>query len=406
MWKSLKRAALVGILVLLLLALNVTAACGPGKPAIDELRIGVMGGQTGPAASSVVSLLDELEHVFRYINEVEGGIDGVKINWRIIDNKGTPEGAILSYRELRDGFDPLFYIAVEDYYYLGIKDEIAEDNAVLFTLSAIDPNAYLPPNQFFSVSIPLSDGFAGFINWAKSNFPGPGNPKIGVLYWELPSGQQYQMALGWAAKQGVELVPVQFPMVTMDLKPQMLQLLDADVDYVWMMGVAGQAAAAIRDAYAVGLGGKVPICFNEYLEPDELLELVGEGAQGIYSYRSESPYSDGTQAANLYTEIWKWATGDEKQSDTRITLTLRSIIIAAIKQTAEDVGWDKLSGEAFYNALVKLSSIDSMGNTGILGFGPDKRIGVSSIKMGQFTKDGRVSVSDWIELPRTFEQID
>jgi hypothetical protein len=190
----------------------------------------------------------------------------------------------------------------------------------------------------------------------------------------------------------------------MDLQPQMLQLRDAGVDYIWMMGVAGQAAVAIRDSYAVGLGGQIPICFNEYVEPDVLLELVGEGAQGFYSYRSESPYSDGSEAASLYTEIWKWATGEEKQSDTRITLTLKAIITAAVMQTAEDVGWDNLSGDAFYNALNELSSIDSLGNTGDLGFGPDKRVGVSSIKMGRYTEDGRVSVGDWIELPRTFER--
>ncbi|MFC1964764.1 ABC transporter substrate-binding protein [Chloroflexota bacterium] len=398
------KAALLVILAILLLALPLATACGSGKLPVDEIRIGVMGGQTGPAADSVVALLEEMEHVFGYINEVEGGIDGVKISWRIVDNKGTPEGAILSYRELRDGFDPLFYIAVEDYYYLGIKDEIAEDNAVLFTLSAIDPRAYLPPNYFFSVSVPLSDGLAGFVKWLKSNWQGEGGPKVGVLYWELPSGQQYQMAMGWAAAQGVELVPVQFPMVTMDLKPHMLRLLDADVDYVWMMCTAGQAAVAIRDAHAVGLAGKIPFCFNEYVEPDVLLELVGEGAQGFYSYRSESPYSDDAEAARLYTEIWKWATGEERQSDTRITLTLKAIITDAVKQAVTDVGWENLDGEAFYNALNKLSSIDSMGNIGNLSFGPDKRVGVSSIKMAQFTKDGRVSISDWIELPRTFEQ--
>lgn len=403
MKKSRTKVLIQLILAVFLLVFTFTTACSSEeKP--KEIRIGLMGGQTGPAAQSVVAMLEELEHVFGYMNEVEGGIDGVKISWRIMDNKGTPEGAITSYRELRDGFDPLFYIAVEDYYYLGIKDEIAEDDAVLFTLSAIDPRAYLPPNQFFSVSVPISDGLGGFINWVKDDWSRQGSPKLGVLYWELPSGQQYQMALGWAAQQGVEVIPVQFPMVTMDLQPQMLQLRDAGVDYIWMMGVAGQAAVAIRDAYAVGLGGQISICFNEYVEPDVLLELVGEGAQGFYSYRTESPYSDGAEAASLYTEIWKWATGEEKQSDTRITLTLKAIITAAIKQTVEDVGWDNLSGEAFYNALNKLSSIDSLGNTGILGFGPDKRVGVSSIKMGRYTKDGRVSVGDWIELPRTFEQ--
>jgi ABC-type branched-subunit amino acid transport system substrate-binding protein len=398
------KAVLFVLLAVLLLALPLTAACGTKKAAGAEIRIGMMGGQTGPAAESVVPMLEELEYIFGYINEVEGGINGMKISWRTMDNKGTPEGAILSYHELRDGFNPLFYIAVEDYYYLGIQEELIQDNAVLFTMSAIDPRAYLPPNQFFAVSLPLSDGLAGFVKWALSDWKGEGSPKIGVLYWELPSGQQYQMAQAWAAAQGVEFVPVQFPMVTMDLNPQMLQLRDAGVDYIWMMGVSGHAAMAIRDAYAAGIGGQIPICFNEYVEPDVLLELVGDGAQGFYSYRSESPYSEGSKAAKEYTDMRKWATGEEKQSDNRITMTLKSIITAAVTQTEKDVGCVNMDGAAFYNALNKLTDIDSRGNTGSLGFGPDKRVGISSIMMGQYTADSRVAVSDWIELPRTFEQ--
>ena len=57
-------------------------------------------------------------------------------------------------------------------------------------------------------------------------------------------------------------------------------------------------------------------------------------------------------------------------------------------------------------ALNKLTSIDTMGNTKNVSFGPDRRIGIAAIKMGKMTKTGRVSVGDWIDLPRAFEGID
>jgi len=387
---------------MLLLALPMAAGCAAEEPEVKEIRIGIMGGQTGPAASSVVPMFEELEHVLNYVNEVEGGIDGIKLSWRIVDNKGTPEGAIIAYKELRDGFDPLFYIAVEDYYYLGIKDMIAEDNAILFTLSALNPQCYIPPSVFYDISLPLSDGFAGFVKWALEDWKGTGKPKIGVLYWDLPSGMQYQMAQKWVMQQGVELVPVQFPIALMDLKPQLMKLRDAEVDYIWMMGLTPNAAVAIRDFLGLGMAG-IPFCFNEYVEPDVLLDLVGEAAEGFYSYRAEGPYADGAPAAELFTKIWKWATNEEKRSDNRITITLKAVITAAVKQALADVGWDKLDRETFSNAVDKLSSIDTWGNTKDLSFGPDKRVGVSTIKMGRFTKGERVSVSDWIDLPRTFE---
>jgi len=398
------RVGLLLVLSILLIALPTVSGCAGGAPSGTEIRIGVMGGQTGPAAASVSSMIEELEHVFNYVNDIEGGIEGAKLSWRIVDNKGTPEGAVTAYKELKGGFNPLFYIVVEGYYYLAVKDELAEDQTAVFTMSAINPQCYLPPSVFFSVSLPISDGFAGFTKWVLDDWKGSGKPKIGVLYWEdLPTGSMWQMAQAWVMKQGVELEPVGYSIRTLDLKPQLMRLRDAEVDYIWMLGLTENAALAVRDALGLGMVGEIPFCFSEYVEPDVLLDLVGEGAEGFYSYRSESPYADGGESAELYTKIWQWATGEEKKSDNRITITVKAIITAAIEQAVADVGWDNMDSEAFYNALNKLSNVDTWGNTRDFGFGPDKRVGISAIKMGQFTKTGRVTVGDWIELPRTFE---
>lgn len=292
---------------------------------------------------------------------------------------------------------------VEDYYYLAIQEDAEADQVAMFTLSALNPQCYLPPSAFFSISLPLSDGFAGFIKWVLEDWKGEGAPRIGALYWDLPSGQQYQMALPWAMKQGVEVVPVQFPIALMDLKPQLLKLQESEVDYIWMMGLTQNAAVAIRDARSLGIAGKIPFVFNEYVEPKVLLELVGAGAAGFYSYRAESPFSDGEDATRRYVDLWKWATDEERWADNRHILTLKAVITAAVKKAAEEAGWDALDRGAFYSALDRLTSVDTWGNTHNFGFGPDKRIGVSAIKMARYTQDGRESVGDWIELPATFE---
>jgi len=400
----------MGLLVFLSLLLvgSTAAGCGGGAPEKEkEIRIGISGGQTGPAAASVIALIEELEHVFRYTNEVEGGVEGAKIAWRIIDNKGGPEGAVLAYKELRDGFDPLFYVFIEDYYFLGVKDEIEQEEGVVITASAINPQSFLPPGRFFSTAIPTSDGFAGYIKWVLENWKGSGMPKIGVLYWgDVPTGLQWRMAQGWAMKQGIELVPKEFSIAAMDLKPQLLALREADVDYIWMLGTSSNANVAIRDFHGLDLAGQIPFTFMEYLEADVLLDLVGEAAEGFYVYRSETPYSDGAKAAELYTNIWQWAAEKEKWSDNRLTINIKAVISAAVKQAVNDVGWENLDSVAVYNALTKLTTIDTLGNSIDFGYAPDKRIGVSTIKMAQFTKDGTVSVSDPITLPRTFEGVD
>ena len=70
-----------------------------------------------------------------------------------------------------------------------------------------------------------------------------------------------------------------------------------------------------------------------------------------------------------------------------------------------DVGWDALDSAAIYTALTNLDEIDTWGNSPGFGYGAS-RVGVSTMRIAQFTADGTEAASDFIELPRTFEQID
>jgi hypothetical protein len=366
-----------------------------------------MGGQTGPAASSVVQILNELTNTLKYTNEVEGGIGGIKLDWKVVDNKGTLDGARSAYLYLRESYQPQIYFVVEDYYYLGLLDLFQKDNSVVFTTSELDPRCFVPPTRFFGVSIPTSDGFAGYVKWVQQNWKGPGQPKIGVLYWDLASGTAWQSAQSWALKQGVTLDPVQYSMTTLDLKSPLLRMKNDGCTSVWMMSISQVAALAVRDMLSLGLTTTMPMTFNEFVESDVLLGLVGSAAQGFTIVRSESPYADNTQAAQLYSKIWKWATGKDTWSDNRLVITLKTAITAAVNRAAANVGKDKIDGASIYDALNQLSTIDTLGNSSpAFGYGPTSRIGVKAIKISKMTDKGTVSASDYITTPRTFEGID
>jgi branched-chain amino acid transport system substrate-binding protein len=399
------------ILVLFLVVAGCSPAATPQTPsntdsAPPEIRIGLLGALTGPTSAVVLPLVQELELFLRYSNEVEGGVDGAKFKWRTIDTKGTPDGAIMAYKELRDGFKPVVYMAIEDYLYTGIKDTINEDKAVFITPAALDSKLYVPPGRFFSAAISTADGFGGYARWVKENWKGTGQPKIGVLYWDRASGLQWKPAEQFVKNLGIELVPVSYPIASMELKPQILTLRDAGVNHIWMLGIAGNNATAIRDFRALELFGKIPFTFNEYSEGETELRVAGPSIEGFYDYRAESPYSEGSAAAKYYTQVWKWGKGEDKWSEDRINVTIQKTIIAAIKQAKNDVGWKKLDSEAFYNAMTKLTTVDTGGNVKDFGFGPNKRVGVSTIKIKKFTATSTVAASDWIKLPRIFEGID
>jgi len=312
--------------------------------------------------------------------------------------------SVAAYRTLRDTYNPMLYIAIEDYYLVGEKAAINEDESVILTTSAIVPNVYTLPSRFFAVTIPTSDGFGGFVKWVQDDYEGTGNAKIGVLYWDdRASGGQWQMAQQWASTQDVDIVSQGYSIVTQDLAAQMLALQNADVDYIWVHGLTSNAAVAVNTFNDLELADDgIKLCFMEYIEPDTLLELVEEDADGFYFYRSETPYSDNSVAAQHYTDIYEHAGVENEESDFRHLITLKYVITAAIEQAVADVGWENLDSMAIYEALLKLTDIDTHGNTGSFGFSATKRLGVRTIKMAQFTTDGTISVSEEIELPNTF----
>jgi hypothetical protein len=296
---------------------------------------------------------------------------------------------------------------VEDLYYLGFKDMIEQDHSVFITSAANDQRCYNPPWRFFSVGIPPSDGFAGYSKWVLQNWKGAEKPKIGVLYWDIASGPMYwKPAESWVTKQGVELVPVQYPIASLSLNSQLLRLKDAGVNYIWMGGISSIAAMAIRDWNQLSMSSKVPMTFNEGIEADVLLGLVGKDGEGYTVIRAESPYSDNSEAAQLYSKIIKWSQNKDKWSDNRLMINVKAVVTAAIKQAAADVGKDKIDNVALYNALNKLTNIDTWGNCKDFGFGPDVRVGAHTMKISKLTQTGTVSASDWITLPKTFFGID
>ena len=77
----LKKGIFVLLAMLLIVPLGAMGCKRNVAPAGTEIKIGVMGGLTGVGSASIVPLMEELEKIFEYINEVEGGINGATIDW-------------------------------------------------------------------------------------------------------------------------------------------------------------------------------------------------------------------------------------------------------------------------------------------------------------------------------------
>jgi hypothetical protein len=127
--------------------------------------------------------------------------------------------------------------------------------------------------------------------------------------------------------------------------------------------------------------------------------------QGFTDYQAHSPYSENTQAAQLYSKIYKWAQNKDVWSDNRLVITLKGLLNALVPKVADEVRAGSITGDTIYNALNTLNNIDTWGNNHDFGFAPDKRVGLSTIKIKRYTGTGTQAATDWIDMPRIFEGV-
>ena len=412
--KGRKRIALLCFLALLLVSLPLLAACGDDdddktpKPEEEEIVIGFTLALSGLIASSYGPSFKYILGTFRYINEVLGGIEGFKIRLVWSDWAYDQATAVIVLKRLREQHHPVMWLAYEDFAYTGVLDMLERDMTPVISYSAFTPHLYEPPlGMFFALYGVDSNLFTGAIRWILDDWEASGKtgrPKLGTLHWDNPWGNGHKMAGGyqWAEDRGVDVVERTFPQGALDLRPQLLGLRDAGVDYLWFNAVTSDAVLVIRDAKAVDMWDDVKFIRGYSGEPYDVLEIVGEDAEGLYEVSDMEPRTSGVEAFQVQDTIYKWAEGETRVADFVMTPVLIEILKAVIHQAVVDVGRENINGEALYNAFQTVENVNSLGAFKEVSWGPDRRIANRFMKIKQYTKTDLVAVTDWIPMDDHF----
>jgi branched-chain amino acid transport system substrate-binding protein len=364
--------------------------------------------------------------MFKYINEVEGGIDGIKINYVWADDKYNAATAFIAYKRMRDQHHPILWFSLcPDYVVAPAMDMFERDKTPVLLYIAYMQEFFSPPGIFFSFGFCSANNFTGLARWVLQDWEasgGTGRPKLGYLHWNMPHGTAALDAGAdrWVEEHGVEFVSKTYMPMPLDLRPQLLSLKDEGVDYVYLVGVSADWIALVRDARAAGLWDEMKFIIDPSGDPyTMLLPVVGEDAEGLYQLGNNEPWSAGPEVAKavrIGAEIREWGGHSPSRVDVASTAVAKQILTAVIRQAVADVGYENLSGEAMYNAMVNMGPLDTQGGFKIEGWGPDRRVAQSGVKMLQFRKmapgsevppDGvmmeTIAVSDWIETTNIFE---
>ncbi len=402
-------------LALLLAALPTLAACGGDgeeetpKPAEDEIVIGMMLGLSGAAASSQGPGFNQFLGTFRYINEVLGGIEGFKLRLVWADNRYDMATAVMVFKQLKDRHHPVMWYAWDEFLYAGVKDILERDKTPVFTWGANDPQLFDAPGMFFALVGSDANMFTGAVRWILQDWEASGKtgrPKLGTLHWDHPWGNAHKAGgnYQWAEERGVDMVERIYAPMSLDLRPQLMWLRDEGVDYIYFGAVTADAVLVIRDAKALGLWDEIKFIRGYSGDSYDLLDVVGEGAEGLYEVSDNDPRSSNTEAVAVADTITEWIEGKPDPGDLLMSPVSIEVLKALIRQAIDDVGRENIDGEALYNAFQKLQNIETLGAYRDLSWGPERRMANSFMKIKQYTKTGTVAVSDWIPMDDALEK--
>lgn len=217
--------------------------------------------RVGAYASSGIPIFAGAIDYFRYLNEVEGGINGVKVFWDECETSYELTKGLECYERMKggkDGSPTAIFLTFNDILSKALTEKTAADKipqmAVGFGLTeAID-------GRVFPYSFPIGFTFwseaSSAINFIAAREGGKEklkNLKIVTLYHDSPYGKETQIPLAHLAKEyGFEDIQIPVPHPGNDQSAQWAKIRQLKPDWVFLRGWGVMTPVAIKTAAKTG----------------------------------------------------------------------------------------------------------------------------------------------------------
>lgn len=409
----------------LLLLLAGLAACGtPAAPAEGETavrRTTDLQGETitfyhfgdlsGPYASTTGVLIHGFEDAVAAVN-ARGGIRGAQIALRFADTGGSVDEAVAAYDRFtsEDGNVLMMFL-----YGSGdaeaLAGRFAEDRIPALSAGLSAQAFYGPDSGYvFGYGPIYPDQFGLFLDYVTANWEAlrpAGGDSVRVAYISWP-GAYGQGALtpesrAYAASLGVEIVAEEL----IDLAPTadgtiaVLNAAAAGANVIYTntltFGPAtilnALAALEMRDQFVVGGNNwAMDVATFAFLSAPELAD--GFIAPFPYQWWSDTGHPGIAYAAEVFAENGRPAA--ERSSGYLVSLAGVDLAVAAIERAIDTVGFDALTGQAVYEAILSLGAYDALDGVMRFDFSGDNRSPhAAQIRQVQGGPDGFVLLQDW-----------
>lgn len=406
---SRKATSKLGVILPVLLmagALLLSNACVP-KPTEEgkTIRVGIFAEFTGPIAAQATPAINGCMDYIEYLNEEEGGINGIRIESLWSDVAYSVPKAITAYERFKEEGVVLTFNWASPYNE-GLRPTWEKDKVPAMS-NAVSVPALHPPGPIFVDRVDYASMFGGFIDWLVDEWWQEARPpRVALMAWDNPFGRGPLPAIPYAESRGIQIVATEYiPMMPTDTTIELLRCRDADADFIFSNCVAAPVSVMLKDAYRLELstaaGGKITIVPGFQTGVEELIPMAEATAEGALCLQSTASWQDTDMpGVRLAQEVQERYREEGEPSSTYLWgWNLARIGCEGIRVALNDVGYDKLDGAGVWKALESVKNLDMGGIIPPVTFSPTERRGSMSVRMLQITNGEWAWVSDWVRCP-------
>jgi branched-chain amino acid transport system substrate-binding protein len=409
-WKSITLAAALAM------TFGSAAARAAGSHEGEQLYP-VLTYRTGPYAPSGIPFLGGLQDYIRYVNEVEGGVNGVKIYTPECETAYSIERGIECYERFKHGYEGA-PTAIFQPHSSGLDaallDKARQDHVPVFGPGGGQAHAF--EGRVFPYSFPLvfdywseADVVVHYIADRVGGYDKLHGVKIATLYHDSGYGRDTIEPLAILSKKfGFEDIQIPVPHPGEQQQTQWQQIKQANADWVFLRGWGVMNPVAIKTAARVGFPVD-HIIGDIWSGSEDDTRPAGAVAKGYLAVSVFPPGTDFKILQQLKTKILDAGKSDLKDKSKFGSVYYNFGVIEGIlavetfRTGQEKFGHRPLNTEEGQWALEHLdltaARVEQIGATGLVS--PIKvtwldHVGGSSAKIQQWTGNEWKPLTDWI----------
>lgn len=354
---------------LALLVLPVMTGCAPEEAPPPEPGEVVKPESVGIAAfvdmTGPVRAMSYPGHVgyityWRWLNETEGGIDGVPINYIEIDT-------VYDIKKMRSGYERYKDEVVtmeaqgQSPFFDSLRDRLAQDKMpALASIGGADAFLY-PSNGWIYGGLNTTDLFGTYGQWAMENWKEARKPRVAMLLGDYPGGRFPLFCPPYLEDIGMEVVATEllpFRGLTSAMD-QLLRIVEAEPDFVFTTIIVPQLIIVLDELHGMGIelgskeqGKDFELIYSYGFDMDMMAAMRPASWDGIvvngnaWDFRryDKPGYEFYTLMVDKYMEYYD--VPQDRLAPSIAGFAYGMAMVEAIKLAVEEVGWENLTSEA------------------------------------------------------------